>query len=111
MVYAEKYNKEKTYFFQDGHYATYEELRAIFPAIDDLVWIVFTDYTGNIIISFEPLALKRTELDIDTSLTDDEAIVAIVEKMNAPDEEVSDQTRMADALEDLVVLNMPDEEV
>lgn len=111
MVYAELYNKGKTYFFQDNHYATYEALKALFPAINDLAQIVFTDYSGQIIISIEPLNLKRTELEIDPTLTNEDAVLAIVNKLNNPEEEVSDETRIADALEDLVVLNMPDEEV
>jgi hypothetical protein len=106
-VYAEKYDKDKTYFFTDGSYATYETLRELYPAIEDLKWLVYTDYTHRIIISFVPLDLERTELDIDTTLSDEEAIAEIISRKNAP----SNQTRMADALEDLVVLNMPDEEV
>lgn len=111
MVYAELYNRGKTYFFQDNHYATYEALKALFPAINDLVQIVFTDFSGQIIISIEPLNLKRTELGIDPTLTDEEALLEIVDKLNNPEEEITDQMRIADALEDLVVLNMPDEEV
>jgi hypothetical protein len=112
MYYAEKYNKEKIYYFQDGKIADYERLQQIFPAIDDLTFIVFTDYSRQIIISFEILNLVRTRYNISTELTDDQAIAAIIEIMNNPDpEEYTDTTRIADALEDLVVLNMPDEEV
>ena len=39
-----------------------------------------------------------------------DAIEAFEDAMNAPSETVSDQTRIAEALEDLVVLNMPDVE-
>ena len=38
------------------------------------------------------------------------AIEAFEDAQNAPDTSTPDQTRIADALEDLVVLNMPDEE-
>lgn len=39
-----------------------------------------------------------------------DAIEAFEDAQNAPDDSISDQTRIADALEDLVVLQMPDEE-
>ncbi len=39
-----------------------------------------------------------------------DAIEAFEDAQNVPVEVISDQTRIADALEDLVVLNMPDEE-
>ena len=39
-----------------------------------------------------------------------DAIEAFEDARNAPDTSTPDQTRIADALEDLVVLNMPDEE-
>lgn len=39
-----------------------------------------------------------------------DAIEAFEDEMNAPVEVITDQTRIADALEDLVVLNMPDVE-
>ena len=38
------------------------------------------------------------------------AIEAFEDEMNKPSNTTPDQTRIADALEDLVVLNMPDEE-
>lgn len=111
MEYIEKYNKEKDYYFQDGRIADYIKLKELYPAIDDLTYIVHTDYTGKIIYLFELLDVRRTELNIDASLNDDQAIAKILEIMNTPKTEIDDQTRMADALEDLVVLNMPDEEV
>lgn len=39
-----------------------------------------------------------------------DAIEAFEDEMNKPSDDIPDQTRIADALEDLVVLNMPDEE-
>lgn len=39
-----------------------------------------------------------------------DAIEAFEDEMNGPVEVITDQTRIADALEDLVVLNMPDVE-
>lgn len=111
MVYLEKYNPEKIYYFQDGRIANYDAIQDIFPLIDEISCIVFTDYNQKIIISLRPLDLVRTDYNIDTSLSEEDAILAIAEKINHPDAEVRDETRIADALEDLVVLNMPDEEV
>lgn len=111
MYYLEKYDKTKIYFFQDGKIADYNKIKELYPAVDEMVYIAITDYTGQILINFELLNLKRTELNIDKTLSDDEAIAKILEIMNTPKTEIDDQTRIADALEDLVVLNMPDEEV
>jgi hypothetical protein len=56
----------------------------------------------------------RARYNIDPSLSDNDALQAIQTIINTPDPEPTtpeDTTRIADALEDLVVLNMPDEEV
>lgn len=111
MVYIEKYDKEKIYYFQNGSVADYDRVKAIYPGVDNLTYIVHTDYTGDIIILMELLNLKRTELNIDESLTEEEAIEEILEILNEENVDTDDTTRIADALEDLVVLNMPDEEV
>lgn len=110
--FIEKYDKEKIYVFQSGEIANYERIKNIFPGIDNMTYIVFTDYTKNIIISIEPLNLKRTELNIDPKLSENDAISRISDILTQQDRIlVEDTTRIADALEDLVVLNMPDEEV
>lgn len=111
MVYIEKYDKEKVYYFQNGSIADYDRVKAAYPGIDNLTYIVHTDYTGNIIILMELLNLKRTEFNIDEALTEEQAIEKISEILNGEEPDIEDTTRIADALEDLVVLNMPDEEV
>lgn len=112
MYYIEKYNKNKLYLFQDGKFAGYEQLKELYPSIDDFTYIVFTDYSRQIILFFQLLNLKRTELNIDPALSEDDAIEQIVQIMNTEEQGFTpdNQTRIADALEDLVVLNMPDEE-
>lgn len=111
MVYIEKYDKEKVYYFQNGSIADYDRVKAIYPGVDNLTYIVYTDYTGDIIILMELLNLKRTEFNIDETLTEEQAIERISEILNGEEPDIEDTTRIADALEDLVVLNMPDEEV
>lgn len=108
--YLEKYNKFKEYLFSNGEKAGYEKLKDLYPGIDSIEYVVTTDYTRKIIISMEPLILMRTEYNIDEKLSDNDAIDKILEIINK-ENEIDEQTRIADALEDLVVLNMPDEEV
>lgn len=112
LHYIEKYNKDKTYIFQNGQIANYDRIKNLYPGIDDITYIITTDYTRTIIISIDPLNLKRTELNIDINLNEDQAIEKIIEILDKEDGfTIDDTTRIADALEDLVVLNMPDEEV
>lgn len=107
----ELYNPSKTYIFQDGKIADYNALKELFPVLDIQPYIVTTDYTGNIIISMQLLNLARTDYNIDPELNDEEAIEAIRAIIDKESDDISSETRIADALEDLVVLNMPDEEV
>lgn len=86
MVYMEKYNKEKTYYFQYGGIANYSKIKEIYPAVDDLTYVVTTDFKGQVILKFEILDVVRTELNIDTSLNDDEAIQAILDLLNPIEE-------------------------
>lgn len=65
-----------------------------YTSMVDLYHSMGCDFTGCI--------TKQDHLD---------AIEAFEDAQNAPDTSIPDQTRIADALEDLVVLNMPDEEV
>ena len=109
--FLEKYDKNKIYYFQDGKIADYNTIKQLFPVVDILTCVVFTDYKKQIIISFNILNLLRTDMEIDPSLTEDQAIAKILEKINQPETQDNTIIRMADALEDLVVLNMPDEEV
>lgn len=113
MVILEFYNGRKTYMYPNGEVATPERIEQDFPAISIFKHVIETDASGQVCFAVENFSAMRTRYEIDSSLTDEEAIAAIQEIINTPQEAPAydDQTRIADALEDLVVLNMPDEEV
>ena len=91
--------------------ATPEVVLADFPAILAFKHVIETDENGQVLFAVENFSAMRSRYNIDTTLTDDEALEAIQEIINAePEPVLDDNTRIADALEDLVVLNMPDEE-
>ncbi len=108
MVKLEKYTGEKDYMSPNGHFATPEIVYEKHPAAKVFTFVVGTDEKGEVMWSFDNLSALRSAHNIDSSLTEDEAIAAIEEIMNTPPEPVvetvSDQTRIADALEDMVVL-------
>lgn len=108
MTKLEKYTGEKDYMFPNGADATPDIVYAQFPAARKFTFVVGTDSRGEVMLSMNNLSLMRDMHSIDDSLTDDEAIAAIEEIMNTEpepvEETVSDETRIADALEDMVVL-------
>lgn len=112
MVYLEKYNKDKQYYFQNGSIANYEILKDLYNAIDMKPFVVFTDYTGEIIISFEMLDLVRTKHDINPALSEDEAVEELRTKLNETEsEDIDALDRIASALEFQALMSLPDEEV
>ena len=112
MKVLEFYTGNKTYMYPNGELATPERVLADFPAILQFKHCIETDENGQVFMAIENFSAMRTMYNIDPSLSDEAALVAIQEIMNtSPEPTVSDETRIADALEDLVVLNMPDEEV
>lgn len=108
MAKLEKYTGEKDYMFPNGTEATPDIVYAQYPAAKKFAFVVGTDSRGEVMMSMNNLSLMRDMYGIDDTLTEDEAIAAIEEIMNtAPEpveETVSDETRIADALEDMVVL-------
>lgn len=111
MKYYNLYNQEENYIFTNGAPANLETLVSTYPLIGQIPFALETDKTGHIIFNITILELLKTQYNIDEGLTDQEAIKEIQRLANLPDDEVDSQIRIADALEDLVVLNMPDEEV
>lgn len=108
MIKLEKYTGEKVYMFGNGNLATPEVVYHKWPAARVFTFVVGTDPNGEVLQSMDNLSALRSVYGIDSSLSDEEAIAAIEEIMNTPpapvEETVSDQTRIADALEDMVVL-------
>lgn len=106
-----KYDNTKTYYYLTGHEATPEAVLAKYPAIASQTYVMETDSTETIMMGMDMLITLRTLYNIDSELTEDEAIEEIEDILNTdPEPELDNQTRIADALEDLVVLNMPDVE-
>lgn len=113
MIKLEKYTGKKTYMFPNGEIATKEAVISHYPAVEMFTFVVGTDTSGQVMHSLDNLSSLRDVHGIDPSLSDDEAIAAIEEKLNAPVEEtteVSAEERIAAALEAQVMMSMPDVE-
>lgn len=102
MKIIEKYTGEKTYMFPNGSLATPEIMLRQFPAVLAFAHIIETDEAGEVAFAVQNLSAMRTFYGIDSSLTEAEAIAAIQEIVNTPEEvntEPSAEERIAAALE------------
>lgn len=107
----EKYTGTKTYMFPTGALATPEVVYAKYPAAKEFTFVVGTDERGEVMQSMDNLSVLRSVYDIDSTLTEDEAIAALEAIINAPVEESTEVTaeeRIAAALEAQVMMSMPD---
>ena len=115
MVKIIKYTGEKTFMFPNGALATKEDVLKQFPAALAFVHIVETDENEEIMWALQNLSAVRSQLGIDSSLSEDEAIVAIQEIRNTVPEpentEATAEERIAAALEYQVMASLPDETV
>lgn len=113
MYIVEKYTGEKIYMAPNG--AIYDKTTVLrdFPAALTFVHIVTTDEAGEVMFAMQNLSAMRTQYGIDSSLSEAEAIAAIQDILNTPQEENTDPTaeeRIAAALEYQVMASLPDEE-
>ena len=102
MKILEKYTGEKTYMFPNGKLATKEAVLESFPAALTFVHIVETDENGEVMWAFQNLSAMRTLHNVDKSLTEEEAIVALQDIINTPpviDDMPTAEERIAAALE------------
>jgi hypothetical protein len=108
MIKIEKYNGSKTYMFPNGDIATPEVVKAKFPAVLTFTHIVETDEAGQVMFAIQNLAAIKSQMGIDSNLSDEESIRQIENLRNAPppEPEVSAQERIAAALEFNNILNM-----
>lgn len=112
MKVLEFYDGTKTYMYPNMKLATPEIMQRDYPAILAFRHVIETDEAGQVCFAIENFSAMKSRYNIDPTLGDNEALAAIQEIMNTePEPVLDDNTRIADALEDLVVLNMPDEEV
>lgn len=108
MKVIEKYTGTKTYMFPNGEIATPEIIEQNYPAITTFTHIIETDEMGEVCFAVQNLSAMRGFYGIDSSLTEEEAIAAIQEIVNAPQPqpEPSAEERIAAALEYQNLVNM-----
>ena len=108
MLKIEKFTGEKTYMYPNGALATPEVIKKDFPAVEVFTHIIETDEAGQVCFAVQNLAAVRSQVGIDSSLTEDKAIVKIEELRNAPTPEpgISAEERSAAALEYIALLSM-----
>lgn len=108
MIKIEKYTGNKTYMFPNGELATPERVKKDYPAVEAFTHIVETDEASQVMFAIQNLAAIKSQMGIDMSLSDEEAISRIEEIRNTPppEPEVSAEERIAAALEFQNVLNM-----
>lgn len=108
MIKIEKYDGSKTYMFPNGELATPERVKRDYPAVEAFAHIVETDEAGQVMFAIQNLAAIKSQMGIDMSINDDEAISQIEEIRNTPppEPEPTPEERVAAALEFQNVLNM-----
>lgn len=107
MIKIEKYDGTKTYMFPNGEIATPERVLKDYPAAMTFAHIIETDEAGEVMFAIQNLSAIRSQMGIDSSLSESEAIQKIEEIRNAPQPEpsVSDLERVAAALEYNNIIN------
>lgn len=111
MKHFEIYDGTKTFMYPNMTLATPEKVQQDFPAILTFKHIIETDENGEVLFAVENFSAMRTRYNIDKDLTDAEALEQLTQLLNKESKPyIDEQTRIADALEDLVVLQLPDEE-
>ena len=103
-----KFNPDDVYMFSNGAIADADAMRANFPAIDRFVHVL--EISGDTCTAVHSLSSLRARMDIDESLSEDDAIAAIEAIINTPqpviDEGIDPLERLAAAIEFQNLLNM-----
>lgn len=111
MKKVEKYTGDKVYMFPNGALATKEAVLEQFPAALTFVHYVETDEAGEVMWAFQNLSAMRTMYQIDSSLSETEALTKIEEIINTEpevDTTPSAEERIAAALEYQNLVSMDD---
>lgn len=113
MKVLEIYDGTKTYMYPNMTLATPQVMMSNYPAILTFKHIIETDEAGQVCFAIENLSAMRSRYDIDKTLSDEEAVQAIQNILNAPEPETepSAEERIASALEFQNMMSLPDEEV
>lgn len=108
MIKIEKYTGNKTYMFPNGELATPERVKKDYPAVEAFTHIVETDEAGQVMFAIQNLAAIKSQMGIDVSVSEEDAIKQIEDIRNAPapEPEPTPEERIASALEFQNVLNM-----
>lgn len=108
-----KYTGDRTFMFPNGEVATPERIASDYPATGVFTHVVETDDNCEVLFAIQNLSAMRSIYEIDTSLTEDEAIAEIEGIINNPpviETEATAEERIAAALEYQVMASLPDEE-
>lgn len=111
MLKIKKYSPNNTYMLGNGE-SGHEAVVKYFPGVENFTHIVETDEGEEIAYAIELFSATKSRLGVDPSLPEEEAIAEIERIRNLPPPEPipdTTQVRIADALQDLVVLSMPDD--
>ena len=109
-----KYDKKKTFMYPNGKVASPERVLLDYPACEYFTFVVTTDEKEEVFLGFDNLSVLRSVYKIDIAVSDEEAIAAIEEIMNTPEEIIDEPTaeeRIAAALEYQNMASMEDAEV
>lgn len=100
MIKLKKYTGNKTYMSPIGELFTPEVVEERYPAVKAFTHIIETDQNEEVLLGLHNLSKLRTDMNIDVSLSEEEAVQAIEDLLNAPQaEETSAEERIAAALE------------
>lgn len=107
MIKLEKFDGTKTYMFPNSEVATPEVIRKKFPAVDNFVHVI--EVNGDVCQAVMNLNALRAIHNIDTMLSEEDAIQAIEIKTNTlPEEIISPEERLAAAAEFQNIVSLPD---
>lgn len=110
-----KYNGDKTFMFPNGVLATPSIMIDNFPAILTFAHLIETDEAEEVCFAVQNLSAMRGMYKIESSLSEEEAILKLEEIINMEpepvEEEPSAEERIAAALEYQNMMNMEDVEV
>ncbi|NMB32687.1 MAG: hypothetical protein GX992_00380 [Clostridium sp.] len=106
MLRLEKYSEGKVYMFPNGEVATSERIKNDFPAVEHFVHVL--EINGDVCQAVMNLNALRQMHNIPDELSEDEAIQAIEDIINAPqpEPEPTAEERIAAAMEFQNLMNL-----
>lgn len=117
-VHLKLYNSNDIYMSPSGAIMNATKVQQDFPAVSTFKFIVETDAYEEMMFGFYSLSAMKSQYNIDSSLSDLEAVQAIEDAMNEereeqeqsqqPSDEVTSDERIAAALEYQVLNSMED---